>query len=199
MVLIPISWRGARAYFMARWKVGAKRNPIPSFLRHSFTFSFGRSTLTPRVSTTSALPQRLERALLPCLATVKPAPATTKAVAVEILKVLLLSPPVPQVSTRTSSFRSKESTLFSISLAQPVISSTVSPFILSAVKKEAIWAGVALPPIISPMTHPASSSFKLLPSTILLIVSLIIFPPAQISSRKFLKSSLPTWVRIDSG
>ena len=36
---------------------------------------------------------------LPCLATVNPAPATTKAVVVEILNVCRPSPPVPQVST----------------------------------------------------------------------------------------------------
>ena len=39
---------------------------------------------------------------LPCLATRTPAPAMTSAVAVEMLKVPLVSPPVPQVSTRAS-------------------------------------------------------------------------------------------------
>src|SRR5436309_2427140 len=39
---------------------------------------------------------------LPCLATRMPAPATTKAVTVEMLNVPAASPPVPQVSTRDS-------------------------------------------------------------------------------------------------
>ncbi len=39
---------------------------------------------------------------LPCLATRTPAPAATNAVAVEMLKVPLVSPPVPQVSTSAS-------------------------------------------------------------------------------------------------
>ena len=43
--------------------------------------------LTPRASTRSALPQRLETERLPCLATVTPPPATTKAVVVEMLNV----------------------------------------------------------------------------------------------------------------
>ena len=39
-----------------------------------------------------------ETARLPCLATGTPAPATTNAVVVEMLKVCSPSPPVPQVS-----------------------------------------------------------------------------------------------------
>jgi hypothetical protein len=55
--------------------------------------------LTPSASSTSALPLLLETLRLPCLATTTPAPATTKAAAVEMLKVCSPSPPVPQVST----------------------------------------------------------------------------------------------------
>jgi len=49
-------------------------------------------------SSTSALPDWLETERFPCFATGTPAPATTKAVVVEMLKVCAISPPVPQVS-----------------------------------------------------------------------------------------------------
>ena len=52
----------------------------------------------PSASSTSALPAAEETARLPCLATGTPAPATTNAVVVEMLKVCSPSPPVPQVS-----------------------------------------------------------------------------------------------------
>ena len=57
---------------------------------------------TPRASITSAEPHFEVMPRLPCLATRTPAPAIVSAVAVEILKVSLASPPVPQVSTRAS-------------------------------------------------------------------------------------------------
>ena len=55
---------------------------------------------TPSASSTSALPDLLDTERLPCLATLAPAAAATKAAAVEMLKVCALSPPVPQVSSR---------------------------------------------------------------------------------------------------
>ncbi len=98
----------------------------------------------PRASMTSAEPQRLDTARLPCLATLRPAPATTKAVVVETLKVEVASPPVPQVSTTVSqstliSSRSRSMRPFwmgmrvalpRITRAAAVISTTVSPLIL---------------------------------------------------------------------
>ena len=64
------------------------------------TTSFVASTLTPSAVSTSAEPAREETARLPCFATVTPAPATTNAAVVEMLKVFRPSPPVPQVSTK---------------------------------------------------------------------------------------------------
>ena len=52
----------------------------------------------PIASKTSAEPDLLDTARLPCLATGISAAATTKATEVEILKVEAPSPPVPQVS-----------------------------------------------------------------------------------------------------
>ena len=61
------------------------------------------SMAIPSASRTSAEPHFELTERLPCLATRTPAPATTNAAAVEILKVPMQSPPVPQVSTRTGS------------------------------------------------------------------------------------------------
>ena len=58
--------------------------------------------LTPSASITSAEPHLELMLRLPCLATRTPAPAMVSAVAVEMLKVPLVSPPVPQVSTSAS-------------------------------------------------------------------------------------------------
>ena len=62
----------------------------------------GKPMLTPSASITSADPHLELMLRLPCLATRTPAPAITRAVAVEMLKVPLVSPPVPQVSTSAS-------------------------------------------------------------------------------------------------
>ena len=120
--------------------------------------------LTPRASSTSALPQRDEAARLPCLATGQPAPATTSAAAVEMLKVPARSPPVPQVST--AGVRSGTGTAWSrIDLTIPVSSSTVSPLIRSAASKAPIWAGVATPSNISSITARAVAVSRSCPST----------------------------------
>src|SRR3990172_1714777 len=131
------------------------------------TFWGERSRATPSVSTTSAEPQSEETERLPCLATLSPAPATTKAVAVETLKVPAASPPVPQVSismsrsvpvsAATSSGRVRMRTAFwRITCAKPISSSTVSPFMRSAVRNAAIWALVAAPDMIASIAAAAS-------------------------------------------
>ena len=69
----------------------------------------------PRASRTSAEPEREVTARLPCLATMilapaaVPAAAATRAAAVEMLKVPLRSPPVPQVSTKVSRLSAEDS------------------------------------------------------------------------------------------
>ncbi len=135
IVLRPSSRRGPMAFFMAPCSLGAKRKPIPICCRHSSTPSGETSIRTPSASRTSALPQRLETARLPCLATVKPAAATTKAVVVEILNVFCPSPPVPQVSTMTEDRASMRVAFCLMTRAAPVTSSTVSPFIRKAVSR----------------------------------------------------------------
>ncbi len=54
--------------------------------------------LTPKASNISALPELLVILLFPCFATKHPQAARTIDTVVETLKLLLLSPPVPQLS-----------------------------------------------------------------------------------------------------
>ena len=149
-------------------------NPTPTSLIHWATETGESSIWTPKASRTSALPQDPEAARLPCLATFSPAPAATKAVAVEMLKVFLPSPPVPTVSTNSPS----TSTLRAISritLAMPAISWVVSPFKARAVKNAPSWAGVASPSMISRITEDASSMVSDWPETTAAMDSLIIY------------------------
>ena len=130
----------------------------------------------PSVSATSADPQSEETERLPCLATLSPAPATTKAVAVDTLNVPEASPPVPAVSisisrsvpvaatTSVASVRTL-TTFWRITWAKPISSSTVSPFIRSAVRNAAIWAFVAAPDMIASMAAAASIRERSLRST----------------------------------
>src|ERR1017187_7329987 len=111
--------------------------------------SGGRSMGMPQASSRSALPHWLEIERLPCLATCTPAPATTKAATVEMLNVLAPSPPVPQVSSRVWPARpaSMGTAICRMARAKPTNSSTVSPFILRAIRKAAMRAfldGLAL-------------------------------------------------------
>jgi len=98
-------------------------------------------------------------------ATATPAPATTKAEVVDMLNVFSLSPPVPQVSTSGARSVLTLTDLSRITRTKPVISSTVSPFILSAVIRDAIWDGVASPSIIWVIEATASDSVRCSPST----------------------------------
>ena len=85
---------------------------------------------------------RLFTERLPCLATLTPCPATTKAAVVLMLKVSMLSPPVPTMSISMASPMAGRTctALRFMARAQPVISSTVSPFMRSAARKAPIWA-----------------------------------------------------------
>ena len=145
---------------------------------------------TPRASTTSAEPQseaplRPDIERLPCLATLSPAPATTNAVAVETLNVPEASPPVPQVSmsisrsvpvsAAVSSPRVRtRATLSRITWAKPISSSTVSPFIRSAVRKAEICASVAVPDMIASIAAAASMRVRSRRSTRTRVASVMI-------------------------
>lgn len=88
--------------------------------------------------------------------------------------------PVPAVSTGVEPSEVRISVaLPRIIRAQPVISSTVSPFIRRPVINAAIWAGVASPSMISVITAAASASERSCPSTTAWMPSLIIVMPSN--------------------
>src|SRR5687767_8388167 len=131
-------------------------NPKPTSSRHAATSAGPRSIATPSSSSTSALPQALEAARLPCFAMRAPAADATMALTVEMLKEFERSPPVPQVSiasggawTFTAASRSAD--------ANPAISSTVSPRRCMTARSPPSCAGVASPFMTKVIAARASS------------------------------------------
>src|SRR6266550_3307847 len=121
-----------------------------------------RSIVTPSASSTSALPQALDAARFPCFATRPPAAATTSELTVEMLKLFERSPPVPTMSiaspvtvTLTATSRS--------AVANPAISSTLSPRVCNAARSAPSCAGVASPAITEAMAERASSRVSVRP------------------------------------
>jgi hypothetical protein len=82
-----------------------------------------------------------------------------------MLIVFAPSPPVPAVSTRSARCGRTGKACSRIASAQPAISSAVSPFVRSAIRKPAICAGVASPLMIEPITVRASSRERSRPSS----------------------------------
>ena len=98
-VRTPSSRRGASAWRVEAWNLGANRNVQPTASSADCTVAVGASIRTPSASSTSALPQVPLAERLPCFATGTPQAATTNEATVEMLNVPAPSPPVPQVST----------------------------------------------------------------------------------------------------
>ena len=114
----------------------------------------------------------------------RPRPRRRSAADVEMLNVSEPSPPVPHVSTRSECVGVAGVTWARIARAQPAISSGVSPFILSATRNAAIWAGEASPDITCIIATCASSPERSRPSTSCLIALVITGrPPWRGSSR----------------
>src|SRR5258705_1915303 len=140
--------------------------PKPTRSTQAATCSGPSSSFTPSASSTSALPQRLLAARLPCLATGWPSAATSRPAAVDTLNVPAASPPVPQVSTARNCAGSDTWIACSrMTRARPVTSSTVSPFRRSAVKNAPSCEGVAVPVMISSIADAASVSLSDWPAT----------------------------------
>ena len=99
-VRTPISRRTGATAFMAGWWMGANMKPTPTSPMQAATCAGCRSMRAPRASSTSAEPDFEDTLRLPCLATRAPAAATTNIDAVEMLKLLPPSPPVPTMSTK---------------------------------------------------------------------------------------------------
>ena len=101
-------------------------------------------TFIPRLVRASAAPDFELKFLLPCLATFTPAPATTKADAVEMLSVPIPSPPVPTISIDPGGAFT-EMHLDRMASAAAEYSETDSPRALIAINRPPTCDGVALP------------------------------------------------------
>ena len=154
------SWRrmGARNRFMM-WLFCVNRKQKLVFSRTSLMRSGGMASFMPRASRTSAVPQLLVAARLPCFATLMPAAAQTKAAAVETLNVLDLSPPVPTISRMSSSSKNLSQWL-RMPLAAPANSSMVAPFSARATRNAPIWMSVERPDMISSTAASAASKVR---------------------------------------
>ena len=144
ILLIPISFLTGAAYFIEEWYAGANRKHIPVSSKTVSACSAVRASSAPSLSSTSAAPLLLDTLRFPCFAT--------------------SSPPVPTMSI-TGKGGDSFTALSRITVAQAVISSMVSPFILRAVRNEDICAWVAFPLMISSITSLVVSKSRFLFST----------------------------------
>mmetsp|Transcript_8581 Transcript_8581/g.18246 ORF Transcript_8581/g.18246 Transcript_8581/m.18246 type:complete len:266 (-) Transcript_8581:175-972(-) len=129
--------RTGRTAFMAGWYLGAYMNAMLASSRQRLMPSGPRSMETPRASSTSALPHRLDTERLPCFATLAPAAAATMEAPVEMLTEPMPSPPVPTMSTTPPDLVLTGRPLSSMARASPAISSGVSPLARSSTRKAA--------------------------------------------------------------
>ena len=97
-------------------------------------------------------------------ATDAPAPAATSAAAVEMLKVLQPSPPVPQLSTSGARDVTTRSACARIVPAAATTTSTVSPRVRSAARNAPTRAGDAAPVMIASNAAAASACSSATPS-----------------------------------
>src|SRR4051794_15215577 len=145
--------------------------PIPASLTQRPTCSGLRSILTPSADSTSAAPERDDRARLPCFATGTPTPATMKEAQVETLTEPEPSPPVPTTSIASAGAVTR-SILARIADTAPVISSTVSPRTRSAIRSPPICEGVASPDITASKAEADSSRESVAPVATLPMIDL---------------------------
>ena len=142
--------------------------PIPASLRQRSTPSGGSPILTPSAASVSAAPEREDAARLPCLATVTPQAAVMIAASVETLSEPEPSPPVPTMSI-ASGGAFTATILARIAATAPVISSTVSPRTLSAMRNPPICEGVTSPDSIESNALSASLRVSVAPAATLAI------------------------------
>jgi len=102
--------------FIAGWWFWANMKVKPVSSSRRAVCSMPRSSLTPRASNISALPDLEVTERLPCLATKEPIEAQRIATVEEILKLPILSPPVPTMSINSG--RSVSSTGSATALAR---------------------------------------------------------------------------------
>ena len=153
-VLMPSSFLMVPTYFIDKWYLCANRKQMPGSPSRRTAFSGPWSREIPNASRTSAAPLLEEAARLPCLETFTPDDAMTIEDAVEMLKLLEPSPPVPTISS-VSYGLSTRSARSRIAAALPAISSMVSALVLlveSAARYAAFCTGEVTPDMISVMT-----------------------------------------------
>src|SRR4051812_38891650 len=158
--------------------------PKPTSRMHWATASGLRSMRTPSASSTSAEPDSPVADRLPCLATAQPAPAAISAAVVETLNVWR-PPPVPAVSMRSSRSAWTGVANARIVRARPTISSTVSPFVRSAMSTAAVCTSDALPDMISASTADISSADRSRPEARRSMA------PVRTSGKEVLQQALP--------
>ena len=117
---------------------------MPASSIQSFAVAGLMPRLTPNFANVSAVPVRLLAARLPCLATLMPAPAQTRAVAVEIDNVCRPVPPVPTISI-TSKLRSTGIIFCRITSVPTRNSCAVRPIISRPSKRALICSDCASP------------------------------------------------------
>ena len=172
--------------------------PKPASSMQRATPSGSRSMRAPSASSRSAEPEELVAERLPCLATAQPAPAAISAAVVETLNVLR-PPPVPAVSSRSSRSVGTCAASARIVRASPASSSTVSPFVLSAIRNPAICVSETSPCMISASTSAVSSALRSLREASASIARGEGRVGHQPRSRKLASSFLPSSVSTDSG
>ena len=150
-----------------------RQNVMPTSVARAATRSTDWSNRIPRVSSTSADPLEDDDARLPCLTTVVPVPATTRAAIVEMLTVCMRSPPVPTRSMDGPG-TSMRTAWASIVSASAVNSATVSPLARRATRNPAIRTGETSPDMISSIAQARSEATTSCPETRVLRI------PAQV-------------------
>ena len=145
---------------IAAWCAGANKKPKPTSSMSAPIAVGGSDKSSPSSASTSAAPEALESARLPCLAILAPAAQATKAAAVETLKVRAPSPPVPTMSQSDSG--GKEAATGTararMTWAAAAISIGVSPLALRAIKNPAICASLQSPLKIASVARAASAA-----------------------------------------
>ena len=189
----PSAFLTGAAKRMAGCIFGAKRNAIPSSCKQCSITDGWTSRLKPSAASTSPEPHLPVAARLPCFATAIPAPAIMKAEVVDMLKVSSPSPPVPTMSTGRELPALMYAARARIARAAPTTSSTVSPFILRAVRNAARICGSTSADIISPKTSALSAPERFAPPAALISAALVFSPltARRPPSKSFRASSFP--------
>src|SRR6516164_3817601 len=133
-------------------------NPMPASRMQSPICSGESSIFTPKAESTSAAPDRDDKARLPCLATGTPAPATISAAQVEMLNEPEASPPVPTTSIAFGGARTRNAIN-----SPPICDGVASPAIICS-KPTAASSRVSAAPVATLAMSDLNSTVTARPS-----------------------------------